>query len=230
VTTAYNASSNSLDVDGVYPPQQDSQLLIDSLRRTGLARGRKVLDVCTGSGVVAIAASECGAASVVAFDICPRAVSCSRGNAVYAGVDVEVREGSWSSALDYAPFDLIVSNPPYVPTPPAGDTNVIPLTAGPSRAWDAGVDGRLVLDPLCESAAGLLDAGGSMLLVHSALSGVDKSLASLRATGLQAEVIASRKIPFGPVLSARAGWLTVTGQIARGCRTEELVVIRADKP
>jgi release factor glutamine methyltransferase len=230
VTTAYNASPDSLDVDGVYPPQQDSQLLIDSLRNTGLARGRRVLDVCTGSGVVAIAASECGAASVVAFDICPRAVSCSRGNAVYAGADVDVREGSWSSALDYAPFDLIVSNPPYVPTPPAGDTNVIPLTAGPSRAWDAGVDGRLVLDPLCESAAGLLDAGGSMLLVHSALSGVDKSLASLRATGLQAEVIASQKIPFGPVLSARAGWLTVTGQIARGCRTEELVVIRADKP
>jgi release factor glutamine methyltransferase len=230
VTTAYNAPSKSLDVDGVYPPQQDSQLLIDSLRRTGLARGRKVLDVCTGSGVVAIAASECGAASVVAFDICPRAVSCSRGNAVGAGVDVDVRQGSWSSALDYAPFDLIVSNPPYVPTPPAGDTNVIPLTAGPSRAWDAGVDGRLVLDPLCESAAGLLDAGGSLLLVHSALSGVDKSLATLRSTGLQAEVIAAQRIPFGPVLSARVGWLEVTGQIKRGCRTEELVVIRADKP
>ncbi len=230
MTTAYNAPSDSLDVDGVYPPQQDSQLLIDSLRNTGLASGRKVLDVCTGSGVVAIAASECGAASVVAFDICPRAVSCSRGNAVYAGADVDVREGSWSSALDYAPFDLIVSNPPYVPTPPAGDTNVIPLTAGPSHAWDAGVDGRLVLDPLCESAAGLLDAGGSLLLVHSALSGVDKSLESLRSTGLGAEVIAAQKIPFGPVLSARVGWLEVTGQIERGCRTEELVVIRADKP
>lgn len=230
MTTAYNAPSNSLDVDGVYPPQQDSQLLIDSLRKTGLARGRKVLDVCTGSGVVAIAASECGAASVVAFDICPRAVSCSRGNAVGAGVEVDVREGSWSSALDYAPFDLIVSNPPYVPTPPAGDSNVIPLTAGPSRAWDAGVDGRLVLDPLCESAAGLLDAGGSLLLVQSALAGVDKSLDSLRSTGLHAEVIAARRIPFGPVLSARVGWLEVTGQIKRGCRTEELVVIRADKP
>jgi len=230
VTTAYNAPSKSLDVDGVYPPQQDSQLLIDCLRKTGLARGRKVLDVCTGSGVVAIAASECGAASVVAFDICPRAVSCSRGNAMGAGVDVDVRQGSWSSALDYAPFDLIVSNPPYVPTPPAGHTNVIPLTAGPSRAWDAGPDGRLVLDPLCESAAGLLDAGGSLLLVHSALSGVDKSLASLRSTGLQAEVIAAQRIPFGPVLSARVGWLEVTGQIKRGCRTEELVVIRADKP
>ncbi len=230
MTTAYSARSNSLDTDGVYPPQQDSQLLIDSLWKTGLARGRTVLDVCTGSGVLAIAAAQCGAASVFAFDICPRAVSCSRGNAVYAGVDVDVQEGSWSGALDYAPFDLIVSNPPYVPTPPAGHTNVIPLTAGPARAWDAGADGRLVLDPLCESAAGLLDVGGSLLLVQSALSGVDKSLESLRSTGLQAEVIASQLIPFGPVLSARVGWLEVTGQIERGCRTEELVVIRADKP
>ncbi len=205
-------------------------MLIDSLGRTNLARGRRVLDICTGSGVVAIAAAGMGASSVIAFDICPRAVSCSLGNAVYAGADIDVREGSWSSALDYAPFDLIVSNPPYVPTPPAGSTNVIPLTAGPAHAWDAGVDGRMVLDPLCESAAGLLDAGGSLLVVHSALSGVDKSLKTLRSTGLKARVIASQNIPFGPVLSARAGWLEVTGQIERGCRTEELVVIRADKP
>ena len=230
MTTAYSAPSDLLDIDGVYPPQHDSQLLVDSLRYTELARGRRVLDLCTGSGVVAIAASEMGAASVVAFDVCPRAVSCSRGNALYAGADIDVREGSSSRALDYAPFDLIVSNPPYVPTPPAGDTEVIPLAAGPSTAWDAGIDGRLVLDPLCESAAGLLDAGGSLLLVQSALSGVDSSLDILRSTGLDAEVIASQTIPFGPVLSARVGWLEVTGQIKPGCRTEQLVVIRADKP
>jgi release factor glutamine methyltransferase len=123
-----------------------------------------------------------------------------------------------------------VSNPPYVPTPRTGDTDVIPLTAGPARAWNAGVDGRMVLDPLCESAAGLLDVGGSLLMVQSTLAGVDKSLESLRSTGLNAEVVAAHTIPFGPVLSARAGWLEVTGQIERGCRTEELVVIRADKP
>jgi release factor glutamine methyltransferase len=230
VTIAYSGARNSLDVEGVYTPQHDSQLLIDTLRDTGLAQGRRVLDLCTGSGVVAIAAAESNAASVVAFDICPRAVGCTQGNAAYAGVSIDVLEGSWSRALDYAPFDLIVSNPPYVPTPPAGDTDVIPLTAGPARAWNAGIDGRMVLDPLCESAAGLLDVGGSLLMVHSTLSGVDKSLESLRATGLNAEVIAAQTIPFGPVLSARVGWLEVTGQIKRGCRTEELVVIRADKP
>lgn len=229
MTIAYPAPFDSLDVDGVYPPQQDSQLLIDTLEKTELAQGRRVLDLCTGSGVVAIAAAEFGATSVTALDICPHAVHCSRGNAVHAGVDVNVREGSWSGALDYAPFDVIVSNPPYVPTPPAGDTKVIPMTAGPARAWNAGVDGRMVLDPLCESAAGLLAADGSMLLVQSALSGVEQSLAMLQSTGLHAEVVASQLIPFGPVLSARVGWLEVTGRIQKGCRIEELVVIRADK-
>jgi release factor glutamine methyltransferase len=230
VTIAYPAPRDSLDIDGVYPPQHDSQLLIDMLEKTELAQGRRVLDLCTGSGVVAIAAAELGAASVTAFDICPHAVRCSRGNAVHAGVVIDVREGSCSGALDHAPFDVIVSNPPYVPTPPAGDTEVIPMTAGPARAWNAGVDGRLVLDPLCESAASLLAAGGSMLLVQSTLSGVENSVNALRATGLDAEVIASQLVPFGPVLSARVGWLEVTGMIQKGCRTEELVVIRADKP
>ena len=149
---------------------------------------------------------------------------------MHAGVNVDVREGSWTGALNCAPFDVIVANPPYVPAPPAGDTNVISHTAGPSQAWNGGVDGRIVLDPLCESASGLLTDGGSMLLVQSQIAGVQRSLDSLRSTGLDAEVVASRLIPFGPVLTARAGWLENTGRSRRGCRVEELVVIRADKP
>lgn len=200
------------------------------MRRSALVTGRQVLDLCTGSGVVAIAAAELGAAGVTAFEICPRAVRCSRGNVVHAGVDVDVREGSWTGALDCPPFDVIVSNPPYVPTPPAGDTKVIPHTAGPSRAWNAGMDGRMALNPLCESAFGLLTDGGSMLLVQSEFADVQRSLDSLWSTGLEAEVIASQLIPFGPVLTARAGWLEETGRTRHGCRKEELVVIRADKP
>lgn len=230
MTIAYSAPRDLVDVDGVYPPQHDSLLLIETLERSGLAQGRRVLDLCTGSGVIAIAAAALGAASVTAFDICPRAVRCSRGNATHAGVAIDIREGSWVGALDFAPFELIASNPPYVPTPPVPDPRAIPRTAGPEWAWNAGIDGRMVLDPLCSSASSLLADGGSMLLVHSAFSGVEKSLTTLRSTGLDAEVVASQWIPFGPVLSARAKWLEVTGLIAKGCRTEELVVIRADKP
>jgi release factor glutamine methyltransferase len=78
--------------------------------------------------------------------------------------------------------------------------------------------------------ARLLCDGGSLLLVQSAFAGVRRSLDLLRATGLDAKVIASQRIPFGPVLSARAEWMERTGRVRRGCREEELVVIRADKP
>jgi release factor glutamine methyltransferase len=215
---------------GVYPPQEDSRLLVDTMQVSGLIPRRRVLDLCTGSGFVAIAAAEMGCASVTAFDICPHAVRCSQGNAAVAGVEVDIREGSWIGALNCDPFEVVVSNPPYVPTPPDDDTDAISSSAGPSWAWNAGPDGRLVLDPLCVSASNLLCSGGSLLLVQSVLAGVHQSLDSLRATGLEADVIASQRIPFGPVLSARADWLADTGRLRPGCREEELVVIRADKP
>ncbi|WP_267887749.1 MULTISPECIES: HemK2/MTQ2 family protein methyltransferase [Mycolicibacter] len=213
---------------GVYAPQQDSHLLIETMESSGLARRGRVLDLCTGSGVVAIAAADMGAGSVTAFDICPVAVRCSRDNARAAGVDVEIRQGPWTGALACEPFDLIVSNPPYVPTPRHADP--IPAAGGPEWSWNGGVDGRIVLDPLCRSAARLLRSGGSVLLVQSALADAGRSLKVLRDSGLDADIVASRWIPFGPVLSARAGWLERTGRMPRGCREEQLVVIRADKP
>lgn len=224
-----SSAADSLARRGVYPPQHDSRLLVDTMQRTNLVPGRRVLDLCTGSGVVAIAAARLGANSVTALDICPRAVRCSRVNAIDAGVDVDVRQGSWTRARDYELFELVVANPPYVPTPPINDTESIPTTAGPARAWNAGLDGRLVLDPLCAWAADLLCDGGSMLLVQSRFADAEQSVESLRSTGLATKIVASQKIPFGPVLSARAGWLERTGRLTPGCREEELVVIQADK-
>lgn len=214
----------------VYPPQHDSLLLIETMKRTARVAGRRVVDLCAGSGVIAIAAAKLGAAGVTAFDICPAAVRCSESNADDAGVDIDVREDSWTGAVGCGPFEVIVSNPPYVPTPPAAtDRESIPPAAGPARAWNAGADGRLVLDPLCESASHLLSGGGVMLVVQSVVADVQRSLDLLRSTGLDADVIASRRVPFGPVLSARARWLERRGRIQRGCREEELLVIRADK-
>ena len=230
MTITYLAPSGPSAVDGVYPPQQDSQLLVETMERTALIPGRRVLDLCTGSGFVAIAAAEMGAASVTAFDICPRAVRCSRGNAVDAGVDVDVREGSWTGALSCGPFDVIVSNPPYVPIAPEADSRLIPSSAGPEWSWNGGADGRLILDPLCEAAPKLLRDGGSMLLVQSAFADVERSVQMLRDNGMKAEIVASQWIPFGPVLSAQAKWLEDIGRLRTGCRKEKLVVIRADKP
>ncbi|CDO85723.1 methylase, putative [Mycobacterium triplex] len=199
------------------------------MQYSGLIPGRRVLDLCTGSGFAAIAAAEMGCASVTAFDICPHAVNSTQGNAIVAGVDIDVREGSWIGALSCAPFEVVVANPPYVPTPPQDNIDMVSPGVGPSWAWNAGTDGRRVLDPLCASASNLLCNGGSMLLAQSALAGIYRSLDYLRSTGLDAEIVASERIPFGPVLTQRASWLEEIGLVQPGCRVEELVVIRADK-
>jgi release factor glutamine methyltransferase len=230
LTTTYPAAGGAMAANKVYPPQHDSLLLVDAMQRTNLVAGRRVLDLCTGSGVVAIAAAALGATSVTAFDICPYAVKCSRGNAADAHVDIDIHQGSWTRARGCAPFEVIVSNPPYVPAPPTDDTPKIPSTAGPSWTWNGGLDGRHVLNPLCESASSLLCAGGCMLLVQSDFADIQRSLDTLRSTGMYAETVASQWVPFGPVLTARASWLESTGRLSRGCREEQLVVIRADKP
>ena len=231
VTAVFNETAISVGTpEGVYPPQEDSQLLIDTLMDSGLAPGRRVADLCTGSGVVALAAAAMGARNVTAFEISPEAVDCAWANAYVAGASVDVRCGSWTLARAEAPFDVVTANPPYVPAGPTVHTESIPSSAGPAQAWNAGLDGRLILDPLCDSASDLLTDGGTLLLVQSTLADVTQSLRRLRSSGLSAGVVASQWIPFGPVLSARAQWLEDTDLLPPGKREEELVVIRADKP
>ncbi|MEZ0339390.1 HemK2/MTQ2 family protein methyltransferase [Mycobacterium sp. pV006] len=230
MTTAYTDFDAVATPVDVYPPQEDSYLLVDALEQAGLAPGARVADLCTGSGVVAIAAAQAGAAEVTAFDICPKAVQHARASAASAGAQVSVHRGSWARAVEFGPFDVILANPPYVPQGPADDTSDIPPVAGPAQAWNAGADGRLVLDPLCAAAPLLLDEGGTMLIVHSECSNVRKTLGQLRAHGMRAEVVAQQIIPFGPVMSARAQWLIQSGLLAPGARCERIVVVRADAP
>jgi release factor glutamine methyltransferase len=232
VTTAYPYEPDSrllgTVADGVYAPREDSKLLVDVTYKTGLALGSKVADLCTGSGVLAVNAAAQGASHVAAFDICPKAVRCARANAQMHDVEVDVHLGSWARAAEFGPYDLIVCNPPYVPHDPGG-ASVSPAL-GPARAWDAGSDGRLVLDPLCEAVPGLLADGGSLLLVQSEFADPRKTLETLSAAGLDADIVAWQWIPFGPVLLSRAQFLEDTGRLQPGRRQEELLVIRADKP
>ena len=228
MSTAYPDERDAgVAAQGVYAPQDDSRVLIDVLEKTGLAMGRRFADLCTGSGVVAMAAQ--GASAVTAFDICARAVRCARVNAVCAGVDVDVHLGSWARAVEFAPFDLVVCNPPYVPHDPRVN-NALPAMIGPARAWDAGYDGRLVLDPLCGTVPDLLAHRGSLLLVQSEFADPRRTLAALSSAGLDAEIVAWQWIPFGPVLTSRARWLEETDRLDPGRREEELLVIKADKP
>ncbi|MGX9672234.1 methyltransferase [Mycobacterium sp. HM-7] len=213
----------------VYLPQCDSRLLIETMQRCCPPTGRRVADLCTGSGVAAIAAADAGADSVVAFDTSSAAITATCANARLARRTIDARLGSWSAALELEPFDLVLCNPPYVPQPADREAEIIGA-GGPPTSFNAGPDGRLVLDPLCAATPALLKRGGVALIVQSEFADVTRSVTALRQGGLHAGVVARRTIAFGPVMAARASWLEDTGRLTPGRRTEELVVVKAVKP
>ncbi len=96
-----------------------------------------------------------------------------------------------------------------------------------ARSWDAGLDGRALLDRICADVPEFLTPDGDVLLVHSELSGTQSTLDALAAAGLRARVLARAEVPFGPVLKARAAMLESRGMIYLGQRIEKLVVVGA---
>jgi release factor glutamine methyltransferase len=194
-------------------------LLAEALRAARV--GVKVLDVGTGTGALALAAARRGAAEVIAVDDCARAVFAARVNAWLRRLPVRVLRSDLFEAVAGQVFDVIVANPPYV------CSDSLPGTRGPAHMWDGGSSGRVVLDRLCSAVPSLLAPGGMLLLVHSALCGVQDTIFRLRAEGLDVAEIARRQEAFGPVMSAHAVQLEDRGMIGPGQRYEDLVVIRA---
>ena len=209
---------------GVYPAQGDTAVLAAALAVVDIFPGARVLDLGTGTGVIAMAVARRAAARVTAVDVSVRAVLAAWINTKMRGLRVRVMRGDLFAPVAGELFDIIVANPPYV----AGNPEP-PPRHGRARAWDAGLDGRRVLDRICAEAPRHLVHGGTLLMVHSALSGVEASLCHLRASGLEPAVVARRPEPFGPVMRARAAALETRGLIRPGQRHEELVVIRADR-
>ncbi|MFD7919464.1 HemK2/MTQ2 family protein methyltransferase [Streptomyces sp. NPDC059740] len=215
-----------ITLPGVYAPQQDSALLVAALRQEVFTTDTTVLEVGCGTGAVSLAAALHGAGRVTAVDLCRRAVASARLNARLWGVEdrVSVRRGDLADAAAGQRFDVLLANPPYVPTPPGSRTR------GRARAWDAGPDGRVHVDGICSRAPDLLAPGGVLLMVHSALTGTERTLQQLDDMGMAATVTRRRTIAFGPVLRGRACWLAAQGLITEGQTTEEIVVVRAVAP
>jgi release factor glutamine methyltransferase len=208
---------------GVYRPQDDTWLLTEALANAAVPTGSRALDICAGTGALAIAAARAGAATVTATDVSRRAVVTTALNARLHRAPVRVRHGDFADLVGEQQFDLVLANPPYVP---CGDPSA---PRGRDRAWDAGPRGRALLDRLCAVLPLLLAESGTALIVHSGLCGTATTLDQLRGGGLKASVVERRTVPFGPVLHGRATWLEDNGFIEPGQRTEELVVIRADR-
>ncbi|MGX7828015.1 HemK2/MTQ2 family protein methyltransferase [Actinokineospora sp. 24-640] len=212
-----------LRMPGVYRPQGDTRLLCAAFHDANLPTAGHVLDIGTGTGVVALTAARAGAKTVTAIDVARRAVLTARLNAWVHRSPVRVLRGDALTRAAGRSFDVVLANPPYVPSVVDAEAH------GPARAWEGGPDGRAILDRLCASARDLLVPGGTMLMVHSALCGITQSLAELRELGLKAAVVARAREPFGPVLRGRAAALVHAGLLTPEDTDEELVVIRADR-
>jgi release factor glutamine methyltransferase len=209
-----------LPLPGVFQPHSDSWLLAACLAREPLGPDTSVLDLCAGSGVLAVTAAIHGAASVTAVDVSRRAIAAIRLNARLNGVRVRAVRSDLFSALARRRFDVIVSNPPYLP----GQADHLPRR-GAARAWEAGRSGRAFIDRICAQAREHLNPAGVLLLAHSSVCGEQATLDALRAAGLSPHVVARRRGPLGPRLRARSEWLRDEGLLLDD--DEQLVVIRA---
>jgi release factor glutamine methyltransferase len=198
-------------------------LLAEQLTQERLPPASRVLDLCTGSGMLAVLAATRNGSEVTAIDVSRRAVVAAWLNAKLNGVTVRVVRGDLFEPVAGQRFDLIVSNPPYLPSPDERLPN-----RGPARAWEAGPSGRAFIDRICATVAEQLRPGGILLLAHSSVCGEQETLHALAQRGLAPTVVARRRGPLGPRLRTRASWLHQRGLLEHdGC--EEILVIRAQR-
>jgi release factor glutamine methyltransferase len=210
-----------MTLPGVFQPHSDSWLLAAALRREAPGPGTRVLDLCTGSGVLAIAAARLGA-QATAVDVSRRAILTVKANARRHGVCVRAVRGRLFEPVADERFDVVVCNPPYVPAP----EDDVP-GRGRRRAWAAGRDGRLVLDRLCDEARHHLVAGGVLLVVHTAVIGEQATVDRLLGAGFaDATVVDRHRGPLGPLMREQLRLGTVPSDVDE----EDVVVIRAVAP
>jgi release factor glutamine methyltransferase len=95
---------------------------------------------------------------------------------------------------------------------------------GRERAWDAGRDGRALLDRICTGAPAHLRPGGVLLVVHSSLLGLAPTVKVL--DGLEVDVVARETGPLGPLMRARRA----AGLIPPDADEEDVLVVRGRNP
>ncbi len=156
---------------GVFIPRPETEVLVDvALEAFAGVEAPTVLDLCTGSGAVAVSlAQEVPAARVFATDVNPDAVELARENAERAGVleRVTVLEGNLFAPLPAdlrGAMDAVFANPPYVPS---GDLSDLPGEVAahePHSALDGGADGLDVARRILDGAREWLRPGGTLAI------------------------------------------------------------------
>ena len=182
--------------DNVYIPAEDSYLLADNLE---IKDGQSVLEIGTGSGIVAMYASKLTdniTVSDINFDACELA----RKNFKENGIDnIEILFGNLFEPVKNKKFDVILFNTPYLPT---DKDEVLGNTI--NYAFDGGLNGRKVIDLFLNEVKNHLNDGGIVQLIQSSLSGNEETLTKLDELGFMAEIKKSEHFFFEDIVLINA--------------------------
>lgn len=149
--------------DVLCPRPETEELAEQAIKLAG--EGKKVLDLCTGSGCIAIAVAKNTEAKITASDISEKALTVAESNAVNNAVADRIKfvRSDMFEKLS-GPFDIIVSNPPYIPTAVTRTLEREVREHEPMTALDGGEDGMDFYREIAKNADAMLTQDGVVLL------------------------------------------------------------------
>jgi release factor glutamine methyltransferase len=167
------------DSSQVYRPDADTYLLLEAARQE-VKPSDRVLEVGTGSGLISCELAK--VSEIVATDINPHAVLC----ASKAGIEV-VRTDLVSGFR--GTFDLILFNPPYLPTQSAER-----IDDWLEYALDGGENGRAVIERFARSVGNVLATDGRILLLVSSLTGIGEVQELFAGFGYSSVIVLQQEV------------------------------------
>lgn len=191
-----NARVKLGESDLVYEPAEDSFLLADAALEEA-EPGMRILEVGTGSGFVsAVLRANFENVRAIATEINPHAARCAKEN----GVEV-IRTDLFRGIKPGSPetrFDLILFNPPYLPT---SEEERVPGWL--NYAFDGGASGRETLDRFLAEVKDHLRPGGKILVLISSITGVEAVQEKMEGLGFAVEIVGRKKVSFEELVVVR---------------------------
>ncbi len=146
---------------GVLIPRPETELLAEAVFTE--AKGKRVLDMCTGSGCIAVTVAKFGEpAHVAASDFSPEALAVAKKNAELLDADVTLFHGDLFEHVE-GMYDIIVSNPPYIKSAVVEELMPDVREFEPRMALDGRSDGLLFYRRIAAEAKGYLTLGGRLM-------------------------------------------------------------------
>jgi len=197
----------------VYPPREDTNLLAETIMSFGKGKGKKILEIGCGTGVISLFAKTCGW-DVIGCDINPLAIATSRGLAKkYLSENIEFIEGGiepqsvrTSRIFNKGPFDLIVWNLPYLEKPnenellgPLEDASLADIGSKKNSKLH-----QLLIKKIEKENS--LKNEGNVILIHNNIGNGRTLTSDCRKLGWASREINQKILPDGEKLHATALW------------------------